>query len=82
MTARHFSYSPDTISRWVRALLSAGLQGLEPGSRRIQRVRQPQTPLRVAQRIQVLREECSSGGCRRSWGVVGPGRDRAIGQKH
>ena len=27
MTARHFSYSPDTISRWVRALLLAACRG-------------------------------------------------------
>ena len=57
LTARHFGYSPDTISRWVRAYKKGGVPGLEPKSRRPKRVRQPQTPLAVVQRIQELREE-------------------------
>lgn len=56
-TARHFGFSPDTVSRWVAAYLGAGLRGLEPKSRRPKSVRQPQTPLPVVQRIQALREQ-------------------------
>ena len=47
MTARHFGYSPDTISRWVRAYHSGGVSGLEPKNRRPRRVRQPQTSVEV-----------------------------------
>lgn len=57
LTARHFGFSPDTISRWLRAYSSGGLRGLEPRSRRPKRVRQSQMPLEVVQRIQVLREQ-------------------------
>lgn len=57
LTARHFGFSPDTISRWVRAYREMGVFGLEPRSRRPRRVRQPQTPLVVVQRIQTLREQ-------------------------
>ncbi len=57
LTARHFGYSPDTISRWARAYEARGMVGLEPRSRRPKRVRQPQTPLAVVKRVQELREE-------------------------
>lgn len=57
LTARHFGFSPDTISRWVRAYASEGLRGLESRSRRPKRVRQSQVPLAVVQRIQALREQ-------------------------
>lgn len=57
LTARHFGYSPDTISRWARAYGERGVPGLEPKSRRPKRVRQPQAPLAVVQRVQELREE-------------------------
>ena len=57
LTARHFGFSPDTISRWVRAYTYQGLAGLEPRSRRPKRVRQPQTPVEVIQRVQELREQ-------------------------
>jgi len=57
LTARHFGFSPDTISRWVYAYAAKGMQGLEPGSRRPHKVRQPQTPLTTVQRIQALREQ-------------------------
>jgi len=57
LTARHFGFSPDTISRWTRAYRKDGVIGLEPRSRRPKRVRQPQTPSDVVQRIQELREE-------------------------
>ncbi len=57
LTARHFGFSPDSISRWARAYDAFGLAGLEPGSRRPKRMRQPQIPLYVVQRIQAVREE-------------------------
>lgn len=57
LTARHFGFSPDTISRWARAYAGAGIRGLEPRSRRPRRVRQPQTPLATVQRIRALREQ-------------------------
>jgi len=62
LTARHFGFSPDTVSRWVRAYREYGPSGLEKGSRRPKRVRQPETPLVVVQRIQALREEYPSWG--------------------
>lgn len=62
LTARHFGYSPDTISRWVRAYGDDGVKGLEPRSRRPQRVRQPTTPTDVVLRIQALREQYPGWG--------------------
>jgi len=62
LTARHFGFSPDTVSRWVRAYNEYGPGGLEKGSRRPKRVRQPETPLLTVQRIQALREEYPSWG--------------------
>jgi len=62
LTARHFGFSPDTVSRWVRAYNEYGPSGLEKGSRRPKRVRQPETPLLTVQRIQALREEYPSWG--------------------
>ncbi len=57
LTARHFGFSPDTISRWAHAYVAKGVQGLEPGSRRPRKVRQPQVPLTTVQQIQTLREQ-------------------------
>jgi len=57
LTGRHFGFSPDTISRWVRAYREGDVAGLEPRSRRPKRVRQPQTPVEAVQRIQALREQ-------------------------
>ena len=57
LTARHFGFSPDTISRWARAYRKDGIAGLEPRSRRPRRVRQPQTPPALVERIQALREQ-------------------------
>ncbi|MEK7874473.1 MAG: DDE-type integrase/transposase/recombinase [Chloroflexota bacterium] len=57
LTARHFGFSPDTISRWARAYAAHGLTGLEPRGRRPKRVRQPTTPMAVVLRIQALREQ-------------------------
>jgi putative transposase len=62
-TARHFAFSPDTISRWVRRYEERGVPGLENRSRRPIHVRRPQTPSHVVQRILELREE--SPGCGR-----------------
>jgi len=57
LTARHFGFSPDTISRWMRAFATEGLAGLESRSRRPKRVRGPTTPTEVVLRIQALREQ-------------------------
>ncbi len=57
LTARHFGFSPDTISRWTRAYGSGGIRALEPRSRRPKRVRQSQTSVEVVQRVQALREQ-------------------------
>jgi putative transposase len=57
LTARHFGFSPDTISRWTRAYAIGGIQGLEPKSRRPRRVRQSEIPPSTVQRIQALREQ-------------------------
>ncbi len=57
LTSRHFGFSPDTVSRWARAYGVQGLTGLEPRSRKPRRVRQPQVPLDVVQRVQALREQ-------------------------
>ncbi len=57
LTARHYGFSPDTISRWVRGYNKDGIAGLEPRSRRPGKARQPQTPLAMVQRIQDLREQ-------------------------
>jgi len=62
LTGRHFGFSPDTISHWVRAYGEKGLKGLERRSRRPHRVRQSQIPLAVAERIRVLREENPRSG--------------------
>src|SRR6266545_3033993 len=63
LTARHFGFSPDTVSRWANAYQKWGAGGLEKGSRRPKNVRQPQTPPHVIQRILELREE--NQGCGR-----------------
>ena len=57
LTARHFGFSPDTVSRWRRAYTLGGIGALEPRSRRPKRVRQSQTPVEVVQQIQALREQ-------------------------
>lgn len=57
LSARHFGFSPDTVSRWARAYGATGMRGLEPKSRRPVRVRQPETPLATVKRIQALREQ-------------------------
>ena len=56
LTARHFGFSPDTVSRWVRAYAPRGLAGLASRSRRPRQVRQPQVPLAVRLRLRQLRE--------------------------
>ena len=56
LTARHFGFSPDTISRWVGAYQQRGVAGLETGSRRPKHLRQPQVPWAVVERIRQLRE--------------------------
>lgn len=56
LTARHFGYSADTVSRWVRAFALRRIAGLEDKSRRPKKVRTPTTPPAVLVRIRQLRE--------------------------
>lgn len=56
LTARHFGFSADTISRWARAYAAEGMNGLRSKSRRPKRVRQPYVALAVSQRLRALRE--------------------------
>src|SRR3990170_3857830 len=62
LTARHFGFSPDTVRRWVDGYEQFGLGGLENGSRRPKKVRRPQTPFHVVQRILELRQENPAWG--------------------
>jgi putative transposase len=55
LTARHFGFSPDTVSRWTGACGGGGIRAVEPRSRHPRRVRSPQVPLATVQRIQALR---------------------------
>jgi len=59
LTCRHFGISPDTFYRWRRRYDPRRLQGLEddPRTRRPRRVRQPQTPVDVVERIRALRAQ-------------------------
>jgi putative transposase len=57
LTARHFGYSPDTISRWAKAFTDRKLTSLEDRSRRPKKVRTPTTPSAVVIRIRQLREQ-------------------------
>lgn len=58
LTCRRFGISPDTFYRWRRRYDPRRLESLEDDrrTRRPQRVRQPQTPAAVVERIQTLRE--------------------------
>ena len=57
LTARHFGFSPDTISRWRKAYRERGVPGLEPQSRRPRNTREPATATDVVLRVQQLREQ-------------------------
>lgn len=56
-TCRYFGISAQTFYRWKARFDPYNLKTLEEESRRPQAVRQPETPLRVIERIMVLREE-------------------------
>src|SRR2546425_7124991 len=56
LTARHFGFSPDTISRWANAYRRWGAGGLEKGSRRPKNVRQGQTAPHLLPRVLELPE--------------------------
>src|SRR3990170_4997171 len=62
LTARHFGFSTDTVRRWVDGYEQSGPGGLENGSRRPKKVRRPQTPFHVVQRILELRQENPAWG--------------------
>ncbi len=59
LTCRHFGISPDTFYRWRRRYQTRRLESLEDDrrTRRPQRVRQPQTPPEVVERLRALREQ-------------------------
>ncbi len=57
LTCRYFGISAQTFYRWKRRYDPYDLTTLEEESRRPQRVRRPQTPLRVIERVVALREE-------------------------
>ncbi len=59
LTCRHFGISPDVFYRWQRRYDPRRLESLEDDrrTRRPHRVRQPQTPPAVVERIRALREE-------------------------
>jgi putative transposase len=56
-TCRYFGISAQTFYRWKSRFDPSDLTSLEEESRRPHTVRQPQTPLRVIERILALREE-------------------------
>src|SRR5438552_868528 len=59
LTCRHFGISPDVFYRWRRRFDPRRLASLndDPRTRRPHRVRPPQTPPAVVERIRALREE-------------------------
>ncbi len=59
LTCRRFGISPDTFYRWRRRYHPRRLESLEDDrrTRRPHRVRQPQTPPEVVERLRALREE-------------------------
>lgn len=57
LTCRYFGISPQTFYRWKNRFDPYDLRTLEEESRRPLRVRQPQTPVQVVERIQKLREQ-------------------------
>jgi len=56
-TCRYFGISPQTFYRWKNRYDPYDLRTLESGSHRSHKVRQPQTPLKVVERIRELRGE-------------------------
>ncbi len=58
LTCRHFGISPDVFCRWPRRFDPRRLASLEDDrrTRRPRRVRKPQTPPAVVERIRALRE--------------------------
>ncbi len=59
LTCRRFGISPDTFYRWRRRYQPRRLESLEDDrrTRRPHRVRQPQTPPEVVERLRALREQ-------------------------
>ncbi len=56
-SCRYFGISPQTFYRWKSRYDPLDLPTLESGSYRPHKVRQPQTPVRVVERIRQLREQ-------------------------
>lgn len=56
LTCRYYGISPQSFYRWKNRYDPLDLRTLESGSHRPHKVRQPETPVRVIERIQQLRE--------------------------
>jgi transposase InsO family protein len=57
LTCRYYGISPQTFYRWKNRYDPYDLRTLESGSHRPYKVRQPETPVKVIERIQKLREQ-------------------------
>ena len=57
LTCRYYGISPQTFYRWKNRYDPYDLRTLESGSHRPYKVRQPETPVKVVERIQKLREQ-------------------------
>jgi len=57
LTCRYFGISPQTFYRWKRRYDPYDLRTLESVSHRPHKVRRPETPVKVVERIQKLREQ-------------------------
>ncbi len=62
LTCRYYGISPQTFYRWKNRYDPYDLRTLESGSHRPYKVRQPETPVKVVERIQELREEYPKWG--------------------
>jgi len=57
LTCRYYGISPQTFYRWKNRYDPYDLRTLESGSHRPYKVRRPETPVKVVERIQKLREQ-------------------------
>lgn len=57
LTCRYYGISPQTFYRWKNRYDPYDLRTLESGSHRPYKARQPETPVKVIERIQKLREQ-------------------------
>lgn len=62
LTCRYYGISPQTFYRWKNRYDPYDLRTLESGSHRSYKVRQPETPVKVVEKIQELREKYPKWG--------------------